>query len=158
MVRVLNKMLLGAAVLPAALGTIAQNQLYSDHMVLESREAYDIRPFIAGWGDTAGEAVTVKFKGGTYTTTVAQDLSWEVQMNCCDGTTNQTLEVSSPATTLTYTDVSCGQVYVCSGQSNMELPLNYVLNASAEIAAANRPNWRLFRVPHIEAATPQDDM
>ena len=40
----------------------------------------------------------------------------------------------------------------------MELPLSYVLNASAEIAAANRPNWRLFRVPHVEAATPQDDM
>jgi hypothetical protein len=152
------KMLLGAAVLPAALGMIAQNQLYSDHMVLESREAYDIRPFIAGWGDTVGEAVTVTFKGGTYTTTVAQDLSWEVQMNCCDGTTNQTLKVSSPATALTYTDVSCGQVYVCSGQSNMELPLSYINNGTAEIAAATMPNLRLFTVPHATAATPQRDV
>jgi sialate O-acetylesterase len=40
----------------------------------------------------------------------------------------------------------------------MELPLSYVINGTAEIAAANRPNWRLFRVPHTEADTPQDDM
>lgn len=40
----------------------------------------------------------------------------------------------------------------------MELPLNYVLGGSAEIAKADRPNWRLFRVPHDMADTPQDDM
>lgn len=40
----------------------------------------------------------------------------------------------------------------------MELPLSYVENGTAEIAAANRSNWRLFRVPHMEANSPQDDM
>ena len=40
---------------------VFQNQLYSDHMMLESREAYDVRPFVAGWGDTVGEAVSVTF-------------------------------------------------------------------------------------------------
>ena len=40
----------------------------------------------------------------------------------------------------------------------MELPLSYVENGTAEIAAAGRPNWRLFRVPHVMADTPQDDM
>lgn len=40
----------------------------------------------------------------------------------------------------------------------MELPLSYVLGGAAEIANASRPNWRLFRVPHTTAATPQDDM
>eukprot|EP01051_Picozoa_sp_SAG22_P007475 SAG22_NODE_528_length_9431_cov_7.192135_3_plen_183_part_00 len=40
----------------------------------------------------------------------------------------------------------------------MELPLSYVIGGAEEIANANRPNWRLFRVPHTPADTPQDDM
>ena len=40
----------------------------------------------------------------------------------------------------------------------MELPLSYVLGGAEEIAKADRPNWRLFRVPHTPSATPQADM
>ena len=40
----------------------------------------------------------------------------------------------------------------------MELPLSYVFGGAEAIAAANRPNWRLFRVPHATADTPQSDM
>ena len=40
----------------------------------------------------------------------------------------------------------------------MELPLSYVLGGEEEIAKADRPNWRLFRVPHTPSATPQADM
>ncbi len=40
----------------------------------------------------------------------------------------------------------------------MELPLKYVINGTQEIEAANRPLWRLFRVPHVGASSPQDDM
>ena len=100
----------------------------------------------------------MSFVGTDYPTTVGADGHWEVQMNCCDALENKTLVVTGEKNTLTYTNVACGQVFVCSGQSNMELPLNYVNNGTAEIAAANRPNWRLFRVPHIMADTPQDDM
>ena len=51
------------AVLRAAvLGLVSQNELYGDHMVLESRESYDIRPFIAGFGDRVGEKVNVSFR------------------------------------------------------------------------------------------------
>eukprot|EP01052_Picozoa_sp_SAG31_P035721 SAG31_NODE_4348_length_3325_cov_1.733416_5_plen_138_part_00 len=39
-----------------------------------------------------------------------------------------------------------------------ELPLSYVIGGAEEIANANRPNWRLFRVPHVPALVPQDDM
>jgi sialate O-acetylesterase len=137
---------------------ISQNRLYSDDMILESREAYDIRPFIAGFGDKPGEKVQVTFARGTYPTTVGTDGKWEVQMNCCDKLVNQTLVVSGQSNTLTYSNVACGQVFVCSGQSNMELPLSYVLGGAQEIANASRPNWRLFRVPHTPASTPQDDM
>jgi sialate O-acetylesterase len=40
----------------------------------------------------------------------------------------------------------------------MELPLSYVFGGNETIATANRPNWRLFRVPHVTADTPQPDM
>eukprot|EP00038_Savillea_parva_P027673 m.60896 g.60896 ORF g.60896 m.60896 type:complete len:942 (-) comp7987_c0_seq1:114-2939(-) len=144
-------------------GRIWQNRLFSDNMILESREAYDIRPFVSGFGDTPGEAVTVTFGKpgllhGSYPTTVGEDGTWDVQMNCCDAMEDQQLTVVGESNNLTYTNVACGQVYVCSGQSNMELPLHYVENGTAEIAAADRPNWRLFRVPHTTAETPQSDM
>ena len=136
-----------------------QNRLYSDDMILESREAYDIRPFIAGFGDTpgarqngslslaphspgrpntqitdslglrrcAGEKVEVSFfprdpeakahsSHGSYPTTVGPDGKWEVQMNCCDMLVNQTLQVSAQSGNITYKNVACGQVFVCSGQ------------------------------------------
>ena len=79
-------------------------------------------------------------------------------MNCCDYLTDQSLSVVGEANGFNYTNVACGQVFVCSGQSNMELPLSYVLGGAEEIATADRPNWRFFRVPHTPAATPQDDM
>ena len=137
---------------------LSQNRLYSDDMILESREAYDIRPFIAGFGDKPGEQVNVTFARHSYPTTVGDDGKWEVQMDCCDYLVNQTLTVAGEGNTLTYSNVACGQVFVCSGQSNMELPLSYVLGGTEEIANATRPNWRLFRVPHTPASTPQDDM
>jgi len=142
----------------AVQGKIWQNRLYSDNMVLESREAYDIRPFISGFGDTPGEAVVVQFVGGHYPTTVGSDGMWEVQMNCCDELVDKELYVVGEHNNFTYVNVACGQVFVCSGQSNMGLPLSYVFNATEEIAAANRPNWRLFSVPLVPSDTPQNDM
>eukprot|EP00039_Didymoeca_costata_P005551 m.82420 g.82420 ORF g.82420 m.82420 type:complete len:933 (+) comp12870_c0_seq3:75-2873(+) len=136
---------------------IWQNKLFSDNMILESREAYDIRPFVAGFGDTPGEQVTVYFDRGEYPTEVGADGKWEVQMNSCNKGIDKVLSVVSSTTNLTYVNVACGQVYVCSGQSNMGLPLSYVMNATAEIAASNRPNWRLFVVQRTFADTPQDD-
>lgn len=105
-----------------ATAKITQNRLYSDDMILESREAYDIRPFIAGFGDTVGEKVVVTFAHGSYPTTVGADGKWEVQMNCCDKLVDQVLTVTGEANTLNYTNVACGQVFVCSGQSNMVSP------------------------------------
>ena len=146
----------------ASVGTISQNRLYSDNMILESRESYDVRPFIAGFGTTPGESVVVTF-GGTHTmsypTTVGADGKWEVQMNSCNVALNQTLTVKGEENTLTYTNVACGQVYVCGGQSNMELTLDYV-DGGAALAAkiGNNPKWRLFRVPHTASSTPQDGM
>jgi sialate O-acetylesterase len=123
-------------------------RLYGDNMILESREAYDIRPFIAGWAKP-GEAVKVTFAKHTYPTTADSEGNFEVQMNCCDALTDQVLTIEGESNTLNFKNVACGQIYVCSGQSNMELPLSYVNNGTEEIAAAPfSPNVRLFHIGH----------
>ena len=86
-------------------------------------------------------------------------------MNSCYGYSkgviplNETLVVAGAANTLSYANVACGQVYVCGGQSNMELPLNYV-DAGPAIAKAfdYSASWRLFRVPHAARDAPQVSM
>lgn len=54
-------------------------------------------------------------------------------------------------------NVLVGEVWFCSGQSNMELALSKTENAGAAIAASDRPLIRLFNVPHLSAAEPQED-
>ena len=144
----------------AADATVKMGRLFSDNMVIESREAYDIRPFVSGWAEP-GEPVSVKatWSHVDYLTTANADGEWEVQLNCCDSAVNQTIAVEGASNTLSFKNVACGQVYVCSGQSNMELKLEVIDNATAEIAAAPfSPNVRLFTVPHATSSTPQQDM
>ena len=100
---------------------ISQNQLFSDNMVLLSAEAVDVRPFVSGFGDTPGEKVNVTFQQKTYPVTVGNDGKWVVQMDSCYGAPeSEVLEVKGEQNTLTYKNVACGQVFVCSGQSNMD--------------------------------------
>ena len=165
----------------AALGAVLQNPLYSDDMMLASGSSYDVRPFISGFTTSPGEAVNVTFMGRTYSTHSSATMNppnttvdcpscrynWEVQMNSCYGTVkggrlaplNETLVVKGTTNTLTYTNVACGQVYVCGGQSNMELPLSYVDAGEAIAQAFNySASWRLFRVPHVARDAPQMSM
>ena len=58
----------------------------------------------------------------------------------------QTLKVTGKSS-IELKDVLIGEVWICSGQSNMEWSLNAVLNANEEVAAANHPQIRLFNVP-----------
>ena len=62
-----------------------------------------------------------------------------------------------PGKTRTVRDVVVGEVWLCSGQSNMEWHVRDVTNAEQEIAGANFPLIRHFRVPHVIADKPQQD-
>jgi hypothetical protein len=99
--------------LQLASGHVSQNRLFSNDMILESREAYDIRPFVSGFGNRPGEKVTVSFVGKSYPTTVGADGTWDVQMDCCDKLTGKLLTVVGEENTLKYTNVACGQVFIC---------------------------------------------
>ena len=64
---------------------------------------------------------------------------------------------SSARTPITLDDVLLGEVWLCSGQSNMEMAVAGCINAEEEIAAANHPQIRQIEVPKLTASVPADD-
>ncbi|MCG3150360.1 MAG: hypothetical protein PCFJNLEI_03843 [Verrucomicrobiae bacterium] len=106
------------------------------------------------WGTAnTGDKVTVKFQGQEVST-VAQDGRWLVKL--------QPLKPGGPFTMSIadreITDLHVGEVWVCSGQSNMEWPLQKTTNAAAAIAGANDPLLRVLTVPATFIAEPQLDI
>ena len=90
------------------------HSLFTDHVVLQ-RDA--LTP-VWGWS-TAGDKITVKIANQTYTATADQYGRWLVRIGPFKAdTASQTLEVSGPQT-ITIQDVQFGDVWLCSGQSNM---------------------------------------
>jgi sialate O-acetylesterase len=137
---------------PAATG-LRLPSIVGDHMVLQG----EARTPIWGWADP-GQSVTVK--AGAINGSAVADASgkWLVNLQGLK-TSSDPIEitVSTKAKTITLHDVLVGDVWYCAGQSNMEKPLSYVSNGTTEIAQANRPAIRLFKVFHRPAAEPQDD-
>lgn len=104
---------------------------YQDGMVLQRH-----RPLtIAGTAD-AHRPVSVKLDGVTYRTESDNQGRWSVlTAPLCDGTT-YTLTVSSEERTIELRDILAGEVWLASGQSNMEFPLHNTVTAQSDIAAA----------------------
>jgi sialate O-acetylesterase len=125
----------------------------ADHMVLQQQTANPI------WGwDTPGAKITVSFAGQTYNATAGDDGRWSVALAPLPANaTPQTLTVSG-STTREVRDVLIGEVWLCSGQSNMEMGVGMVQNGPDEIAHANYPNIRLLMVPNRWTPLPQADM
>ena len=99
--------------------TLTLSHLFTDHAVLQQQTQVPVW----GWGDP-GKKVSVTWKGQDYKTTVQADGSWKVVIptGAADGAT-YTLTVKSGKETLTVNDIVLGEVWLCSGQSNMEMPL-----------------------------------
>ena len=130
--------------------------IIGEHMVLQ---AGDHTP-IYGWADP-GEAVAVSVGDATATTTAGPDGKWQVIFTGLKtGATPVTVTIAG-TNTLTYQDVLVGDVWLCSGQSNMALPVRRVLgrdgNNPQGLGQANEPQIRLFKLPKDTVLDPQDD-
>jgi sialate O-acetylesterase len=131
--------LLLATTLPAV-ADVRLPALISDHMVLLAEPAANVW----GWADP-GEKVTVKLGTITADTNAGADGRWSVKLR------GQTPGMAGDMTitgknTLTVKDVAVGEVWLASGQSNMEWTLAKSANAEKELAAANFPGIRVFTV------------
>ncbi|MCC6821974.1 MAG: sialate O-acetylesterase [Verrucomicrobia subdivision 3 bacterium] len=123
---------LPAAVKPAA--------LFSDNMVLQAGQTVPVW----GWADD-GEVVTVKFRNQTVTT-IARNLAWHLKLGKLKAGGPDIFTISTKSETVQFTNVLVGDVWVCSGQSNMEWPLSRSFEPAADIASATNRQIRLFNV------------
>jgi len=126
--------------LPAILG---------DNMVLQQGMKVRI------WGNAnAGEHVTVTFDKKSVNTVADAQGRWQVWIGPLKAGGPSELTVN----TLTIKNVLVGEVWLCSGQSNMEWPLINTINGAETVARAMNPEIRLFRVEHQTSATPLSDV
>jgi sialate O-acetylesterase len=138
-----------------------------DHMVLQRAPQ---KAIVWGFGDP-GVLTILRMNGKIYTTVSsterANDLGesiWSVTLDPVSDEGPFDIHVSQPLTngtlvTITIYDVLFGDVWVCSGQSNMQMTVNMVFNGSDEIAnAGNFPKIRLLTVSLISAAVPVEEL
>lgn len=125
--------------------------LFSDHMVLQRERTVPVW----GWAEP-GAPITVVFAGRSATTTAQPDGKWMVRLPAMKAGGPHTLRVTDTKRSQNVRDVLMGDVWVGSGQSNMEMGMANIQNAEAEIAAANDPQLRLFSVPRRCSYDPQE--
>lgn len=123
-------------------GGLRLASVYSDGMVLQHDE-----PIVRGWAN-AGQEVEVSIKGQKLQQSVKAraDINgrWEVRLSALKPGGPYSLHVATADKTLQFADVLAGEVWLCSGQSNMAFRLNQCVTAQADIAAADRPLIRLY--------------
>jgi sialate O-acetylesterase len=144
---------------PGLSAEIALAPLFTDHAVLQQGKLVPI------WGRAdPGEHVSVSFGGQTVGATAGEDGTWVVLLAPLSASAaGADLVAAGKSNTLTRHDVVVGEVWLCSGQSNMEFTLGVqarrgmrLLNGAQEIAAARFPLIRQFEVGREPAAALSD--
>ena len=124
--------------------------IVGDNMVLQRNQPAPI------WGwDDPGTKVTVTINDATVSAKADENGKWLVKLPPmkAGGPFDATVAGSS---TVTIKNVLVGEVWFCSGQSNMEWRVRQSNDAEQEIAAADRPKLRHIKIPHVPADKPQD--
>ncbi len=112
---------------------------------------------IWGWADK-GEEVTVTFAGQTKTATADDDGKWSVRLDKLKASAQGRPLIINGKNKIELADVLVGEVWICSGQSNMEWSIAQSLNGKEEVAASDHPQIRLFNVQgHLTSPTPNDN-
>jgi sialate O-acetylesterase len=126
------------------------HEVFGDHAVLQRD-----RP-IPVWGEAAaGDGITVTMGAATLETRADFGGHWRAALPALPAGGPFTLSVHTQSgRSQSIADVLVGDVYLCSGQSNMELGVARSLNAAGEIAAAKSDTIRLMSIAHVSSATP----
>lgn len=137
------------SVTPLLHAEVSLSPIIGSHMVLQRDAACPIW----GWAD-AGEEVTVEFAGQKHTAKPDADGKWMVKLKPLKASAQGATMTIRGKNTLTLEDVVVGEVWLCSGQSNMEWSVAASLNPKEEIAAANDGLIRHIKVNHTPAQQP----
>lgn len=134
--------------------------LFSDHMVLQQQED------VALWGKYTPQAeVTITGSWGKEVKTTASEAGqWKTKLSTPQAGGPFSITITTADSTLTLQDVMVGEVWLASGQSNMEMslegwpPNDPIQNSAEEIAQANYPGIRMFTVGRNFSITPLDSL
>ncbi|HYE97355.1 MAG TPA: sialate O-acetylesterase [Planctomycetota bacterium] len=142
--------LLFATVLAStAVADVKVPTVISDRMVLQRDKPVPVW----GWADP-GEAVTVEFAGQKKTATAGPDGAWKVALDPMPASAEGRAMSIAGKNRIELQDVLVGEVWLCSGQSNMQWSVSQCAEADLEIAAGKHPLIRLITVPQVASQKP----
>ncbi|HEY5404289.1 MAG TPA: hypothetical protein VIK24_15550, partial [Pyrinomonadaceae bacterium] len=133
-------------------GKVSLPAIIGDNMVLQQ----DKKVRIWGWADPK-ERVNIAFGSQTVSTVADDKGHWETMIGPLKAGNPFEMTISG-TNTLTIRNILVGEVWVCSGQSNMEWPLINARNGAETVAQANHPEIRLFTVQKATSDSPLDDV
>ena len=137
------------------IANVSLPKIFGDNMVLQRNKPIPVW----GWAD-ANEKITIKFHQQTKSVTADQNGKWIIKFDpeTAGGPYQLTVEGKN---NLTCKNVLVGEVWVCSGQSNMEMPIEgwgKVNNYEQEIKDANYPQIRHIKIPNTVASVQKNDI
>jgi sialate O-acetylesterase len=132
--------------------TVSLPKIFSDNMVLQRETA------IMVWGTAnVGEKITVTLNKQNISAVADTNGKWTVKLKAENVATNLTLKISGE-NTIEIKNVAIGEVWLCSGQSNMEWTVGQSMNAEKELANAENPNIRQIKIFKTINTIPQNDV
>jgi sialate O-acetylesterase len=143
---------IAAAPAQMAQAVVRLPKVFGDHMVLQQEQPLTIW----GWAQP-GETVTVQFLTESQQARANDRGEWKVVLAPAKAGGPHTLTVSG-SSTVKFADVMVGEVWLCSGQSNMEMGIASCKDAQPEIAGADHPGIRLLKVARKWSPAPQPDV
>jgi sialate O-acetylesterase len=132
---------------------VRPNHIFDNNMVLQRDKPVRI------WGSAAPqEKVKIKFGGQVKSTVADPQGEWSVYLDPMPANAQPgEMKVSGQASSVLFTNVLVGDVWILGGQSNMEFDLARIFHGDVEILSANFPNIRLMTIPSSADLKPQKD-
>ncbi len=143
---------------PVAYAELKVANVFGDHMVLQQEMPIRVWGWVAP-GASVQVDLTDYQNAAAFKTRTGDDGKWSVKLPSrkANGKTLQMLVVSGEEK-IKFDDILVGEVWICSGQSNMEWRVAQVANGQKEVAAADHPMIRSFNIPkHVKQNEPQQD-
>ena len=140
----------------SSLSTFAQlrvAKIFGDHMVLQRLKQIPVW----GWA-SKGEKIIVNFNNFSVSATTGNDGKWAVKLPSMEAGGPFVLKVTGKKNEIEIKDILIGEVWICSGQSNMEWRVSSSDNAAIEIRNANNPQIRQFKVATDLSLQPESDL
>ncbi|MGZ3871327.1 MAG: sialate O-acetylesterase, partial [Mucilaginibacter sp.] len=128
-------------------------KLFNDHAVLQRNQPVPVW----GWGKK-NSRVTLSFNGQVVSTKAEASGRWEVTLKPMNAGGPYAMKISSGKDQLVYNDMMLGEVWICSGQSNMEFHLRDAYGYNAEQKAAATLPIRQFTVPDKLSLQPENEL